>query len=129
VEDIMGHRGRAKVMVVDDDAGVRELLAEALELSGLEVRCAANGRDALVRLRCGGFRPDAIVLDLDMPVMNGWQFRREQLLDARLAGIPVLVASASDLAGLRADGHLRKPYGVDELLAALDALPRPRHAA
>jgi CheY-like chemotaxis protein len=122
-------RGRATVMVVDDDAGVRELLAEILQLSGLDVLCAANGRDALIRLRCGELRPQAIVLDLEMPVMNGWQFRREQLLDETIADIPVLVASGSDPVGIAADGHLRKPYGVDDLLAALDAVAPNRHAA
>lgn len=121
-------RGRATVMVVDDDAGIRELLVEILQLSGLEVLCAANGRDALIRLR-GGELPQAIVLDLDMPVMNGWQFRREQLLDARIADIPVLVASGSDPVGIPADGHLRKPYDVDDLLAAIDAVAPSRHAA
>lgn len=121
----MGDGGRAAaVMVVDDDAGIRELLVEILELSGLRVCCASNGRDALARLRCGAVRPDAIVLDLDMPVMNGWQFRREQLLDPRLADIPVLVASGSDPGAISANGHLRKPYGVDDLLGALDALSR-----
>jgi len=109
-------------MVVDDDASICELLRELLQLSGLEVHCASNGRDALARLRCGGLRPDAIVLDLDMPVMNGWQFRREQLLDASISRIPVLVASASDPGGIRADGHLRKPYDLDDLLTALDAM-------
>jgi len=124
----MGHVGRAAVLVVDDDAMVRELLVEVLQLSGLDVCCATNGRDALARLRCGGQRPDAIVLDLDMPVMNGWQFRREQLLDPALADIPVLVASGSDPAGIRADRHLRKPYALDELLGALDDIAS-RHAA
>jgi CheY-like chemotaxis protein len=124
----MGHMGRAAVLVVDDDASVREILVEILQMSGLEVCCAANGRDALARLRCGQVRPDAIVLDLDMPVMNGWQFRKEQLLDPKLADIPVLVASGSELGSLRADGHLRKPYGVDDLLGALDALASRRAA-
>jgi CheY-like chemotaxis protein len=118
----MGHMGRAAVLVVDDDATVRELLVEVLQFSGLDVCTAANGRDALARLRCGELLPDAILLDLDMPVMNGWQFRREQLLDPALADIPVLVASASDPGAILADGHLRKPYGLDELLGALDDL-------
>jgi CheY-like chemotaxis protein len=125
----MGHRGRATVMVVDDDAGVRELLREILQLSGLEVLCASDGRDALARLRCGDLRPDAIVLDLEMPVMNGWQFRSEQLRDSSISHIPVLVASGSDPDGIRADGHLRKPYDLDDLLTALDAMTSPEAAA
>ena len=124
----MGHGARAAVMVVDDDATIRELLAEVLQMFGLDVSCAANGRDALARLRCGALRPDAIVLDLDMPVMNGWQFRREQLLDPMLADIPVLVASGSDPGAIRADGHLTKPYGMDELLGALRNLTMRRAA-
>lgn len=118
----MGHRGRAAVMVVDDDASVREMLVEILQLSGLRVWCAANGRDALARLRCGDERPDAIVLDLEMPVMNGWQFRREQLRDPALADIPVLIASGSDPGAIHAHAHLRKPYCVDDLLGALEDL-------
>ena len=61
-----------------------------------------------------------------MPVMNGWQFRSEQLRDPALAAIPVLVMSASDLAGVSADAHLEKPFQIGALLEAVARLTQRR---
>jgi CheY-like chemotaxis protein len=81
------------IVVIDDDDDVREVLAELLAEEGYRVRCFANGAEALDHLR----RDSAvavILLDLMMPVMNGWRFREEQTRDQRLAGIPVIAMSA-----------------------------------
>jgi CheY-like chemotaxis protein len=104
------------VMVVEDDAFIRDAVVEILAEEGFEAVGVRNGRDALRRLRRSKVRPSLILLDLMMPVMNGWQFRSEQLRDPALAAIPVLVMSASDPEGVCADGHLAKPFEIGALL-------------
>src|SRR5512138_2541112 len=91
---IGGAARRPTVLVVDDDESVRESLALALELEGYMVLRAAHGIDALLVLRTG-IRPDVILLDLEMPVMPGWEFRERQLADPALADIPVVIVSSS----------------------------------
>jgi len=106
------------VLIVDDDADTRVALADLLEDAGYDVLCAANGREALVRLSVSGVHCDLILLDLLMPVMNGWDFRQRQRATPEIANIPVLLMSAgAHLAvvrdELKADGSMTKP--VDEL--------------
>jgi len=106
------------VLIVDDDADTRVALAGLLEDAGYDVLCAANGREALVRLSVSGVHCDLILLDLLMPVMNGWDFRQRQRAMPEIANIPVLLMSAgAHLAvvrdELKADGSMTKP--VDEL--------------
>ena len=84
------------VLLVDDDVSLLEASADLLELDGYTVATATDGRAALDQLR-RGLRPCVIVLDLMMPVMNGWDFRREQLQDADLKDIPVIVVTAAGL--------------------------------
>ena len=81
------------VLVVDDDADVREMLELFLTHSGFEIRSAANGAQALERMR--EKRPCVVLLDLMMPVMTGWQFRERQLEDPALASVPVVVITAA----------------------------------
>jgi CheY-like chemotaxis protein len=80
------------ILVVDDNADVREVVATTLVLERFEVLTAENGEAALARLR-NDRRPCLIVLDLHMPVMDGFAFRRAQQADAVLASIPVVVVS------------------------------------
>ena len=80
--------------MVEDDPAIRAALTDALEDEGYDVETAANGRLALERLRTGPL-PSAIVLDLMMPVMDGWDFRHAQLQDPRLRSIPVVVVTAA----------------------------------
>ncbi len=113
-----------RILLVDDDAALRSALAEVLEERGYEVACAGDGREALEAL---GRRPapSVILLDLAMPVMDGWAFRAAQRRDPRLAAIPTIVLSAS----LGADGAsvdrlapaaaLSKPFELNRLLEAL----------
>jgi CheY-like chemotaxis protein len=112
---------RATILVIEDDRDIRECMADALEMEGYAVASAGNGREALDRLR-RGLRPDLILLDLLMPVMNGWEFRQVQLADPLLAGIPVVIVSASAPGGTRPAHHLPKPFGIDDLLAVVAQL-------
>jgi CheY-like chemotaxis protein len=82
------------VLVVEDDPDIRATLCEALEDHGFVAIAAGNGAEALTYLRGGNERPNLILLDLMMPVMDGRTFRGEQLADAMLASIPVVVISA-----------------------------------
>lgn len=115
----------ARILVVDDDADLRRSLAEVLEEEGYEVSCANNGEEALKAL--AGVAPNAILLDLTMPVMDGWTFRDVQRNDPRLAGIPTVVISAaySDphaLEGLGAEAFLAKPFEVSRLTETLQRI-------
>jgi CheY-like chemotaxis protein len=115
------HAPDARVLVVDDDQDMRDTVAAALEIEGYAVRCAENGAQALALMR--GYLPEAIVLDLTMPVMNGWELLEAVHEQRELREVQVLVLSA-----MRApDGveHLNKPVSLDELLAALDRMCSP----
>lgn len=106
-----------RVLVVDDDPDIRELLFTALEDEGFEVVPAGNGQEALAIIKT--FRPDVIVLDLMMPVMDGWQFAAE--LRNREEDIPiVLLSAARDLRthakALSAAEIIEKPFDLSELL-------------
>lgn len=81
------------ILVVDDDADIRDSLAELLVDEGYTVRCFASGDEALAHLRHDG-KASLIILDLMMPGMNGWAFREEQQHDEKLADIPVIAMSA-----------------------------------
>jgi CheY-like chemotaxis protein len=112
-------RRRAHILLVEDDLSIRDALCELLAEEGFEVACASNGAEALDRLTAGD-PPVLILLDLMMPVMDGFAFRSAQREDPRLARIPVVVLSAGHgaerAASLAADGFLAKPFGVDALL-------------
>jgi len=82
------------VLIIDDDLPVRTALKELFETEGYAVALAANGRAALNHLR-KGLRPCAILLDLMMPVMDGWDFRNEQLADPALKDLPVVILTAA----------------------------------
>src|SRR5262245_23155992 len=82
------------VLVVDDDEEIRNALTEFLSDEGYGVVSASNGREALASLR-EGVHPSVILLDLMMPVMDGWDFRAEQLRDPGLRDIPVVVITAT----------------------------------
>jgi len=112
------------VLVVDDDADILDVYSVVLEDAGYEVLTAGNGQEALERVR----RPDGsnvslILLDVMMPVMNGWEFLAQRSEDPKLRNIPVVVCTGDP----RAFGHtpegvaavLQKPIGLDTLLAAI----------
>ena len=103
---------------------MREALSDALARHGWEVETARDGADALQKLHSGP-RPSVILLDIMMPVMDGWQFRSLQRGDPDLWDIPVVVLSANELMrgaaiDMGIDGFLKKPVNTDRLLAELD---------
>ena len=112
------------IMIVEDDRDTREMLGRFLELEGFEVQTAANGQLALDALQ--QTEPCVILLDLMMPVMNGWQFREQQARDPRFSRIPVVVVTAAgprdDIPKITADGWLSKPVDFDRLLATIAPL-------
>jgi CheY-like chemotaxis protein len=108
------------VCVVDDDPDIREVLGDVLEGEGYGVVTAENGAVALERLRSGK-RPCLILLDLMMPVMDGWQFEEQRAKDAALSRIPVVILSGAgrarlDTAARNAAGALTKPVPLGQLL-------------
>jgi CheY-like chemotaxis protein len=114
---------RRAVMVVDDDPDVRETVCDVLALQGYDVVPATNGQEALDILRARSHRIGVIVLDLMMPVLDGWRFREIQAADAELAAIPVIVVTASGRVEDLDDGVtvLKKPLRLEQLLAAVAA--------
>jgi two-component system chemotaxis response regulator CheY len=113
------------ILVVDDDDAVRGAIAETLELEGYSVESAADGLQALEKIKLTP--PDAIVLDLMMPVMDGWTFMERCRKEHLCSGTPVLVTSAvrrleEKAAGMHVDACLAKPFDLDELLALVAQL-------
>ncbi len=106
------------ILVVDDDPDLREFLRLMLTSLGFEVTSAANGQEALDDME--GHDPDLILLDMKMPVMNGWEFCRA--LEGRDTHPPIVVLTAApDPAGraaeVHADGWLGKPFECADLEA------------
>jgi CheY-like chemotaxis protein len=117
-------QGERSILIVEDDSDLREALSAVLRDEGYFVAVAADGREALDRLR-RQWRPSLILLDLTMPVMNGWQFRAEQRQDPALSGIPVVVLSAGDhlaeqMVPLGIKDYVRKPIELNHLLQTIE---------
>jgi CheY-like chemotaxis protein len=115
------------VFIVEDDVDTREMIGRFLELEGYAVETAANGRQALDRLD-GGTRACVILLDLMMPVMDGWEFRRLQASHAAFSDIPVIVFSAAGrdrMQQIEANDYLSKPVDLDELLERISRFCQP----
>jgi CheY-like chemotaxis protein len=118
------------VLIVEDQDMAREFLATMLAAEGYGVLEAANGCEALAIL-FGDSRPDVILLDLVMPIMDGWEFLEEQGRDPRLRTIPTIVVSGVpshdprclEMPPVR---FLRKPYTAEQLVAAIEADCGPR---
>jgi len=114
------------VLIVDDDEDIRNALREILPTWGYSVIGAADGYEAMTFAR--EFTPATIILDLFMPKMNGFLFRRWQLAQPNLANVPVIVLTAAGSAGadLLSDvTALYKPVDFDLLHAFLDVHVRP----
>jgi signal transduction histidine kinase len=113
-----------RILLVEDDIAIRDALQGILEDEGYAVATAENGHQALHQLHAHA-APDLIVLDLRMPVMDGWQFRAAQKSEPALAAIPVLAISAdgsAKAAAIDAQAYLRKPLSTDALLGAISRI-------
>jgi two-component system, chemotaxis family, chemotaxis protein CheY len=120
------------VLVVDDDSSMRILLAEELRCRGYSVSVARNGREALDRLDV--MTPDVIVLDLMMPVMDGWTFVKRYRDHARRRSVPIIAMSAAgDLPPgyppLCVTAFFRKPFDLNELANCIAQLARTPRAS
>lgn len=114
------------ILIVEDEGLIRSLLVEILEEEGYHAVGAANGAVALNKLRMAELPPRLILLDLNMPVMNGWQFRAALQQEAALADIPVIILSAGrnidqEAKALHAVDYLTKPLDLTTLLALIKA--------
>ena len=111
------------VMVVDDDQDISDILSEILTRAGHSVVTARNGVEALEKLK--SVRPALILLDLNMPVMDGFEFRRLQRLDPAVAQVPTVIMSAlyqmrERIAHLGVDDALEKPIALERLLQVVE---------
>jgi CheY-like chemotaxis protein len=123
-----GNNNRPLVLVVDDDADLRELLVVLLSAEDLDVATAGNGQEALAAMATR--RPDLIVLDMKMPVMDGWELCRR--LDATQDDRPpILVMTAAydpaaRAAEVHADGSIGKPFENEEVRALVRRIVKRR---
>jgi CheY-like chemotaxis protein len=125
---------RAHILVVDDDRELRDTLREVLEDLGYVVTSAEDGLDALSQLRGPARRPDLILLDLQMPNLDGEGFRSEQLKREDIAEIPVALLTAdqegkSKAAALHTDAYLSKPLKLLELMSVIPRVIGEKQAA
>ncbi len=107
--------------MVDDDPDIRDALCELLEDEGYRAVSASNGQEALIYLNSRE-PPCVILLDLMMPVMDGWEFRRRQQNDPRWSNIPVVVITAAGKYGagqISVERVLPKPLQLEQVLEAL----------
>ena len=138
-------RAPGRVLVVDDEEGIRVVMSKQLEYAGFDVITASSGAEALSVLRSDD-TIRVVLLDMLMPDMDGWAFRRAQLIDQQLAPIPAVVMTGAPLPSLvheqlQASDYLLKPVGRDHLVSVVsnycapslvpalavvrDAVPRP----
>jgi two-component system chemotaxis response regulator CheY len=115
-----------RILIVEDEPSIRTLLSDMLRDEGYAVITAANGAEALELSR--NFAPDIVLLDLWLPIMDGWAFLRERQRRHTLAAVPVLAMSADRERGLAtardlgATAVVAKPFDLTELLAMVERL-------
>lgn len=121
---------KGTILVVDDDPDVRRLICEGLTSAGYKVVSARHGREALDYLHSSAL-PDLIVLDLVMPVMDGWELRRQQVAEPALATIPVLILTVVEapLMPTGAAAYLKKPFEFPRLINIVGILCQQRRGA
>ncbi|MGE4233958.1 MAG: response regulator [Bacteriovoracia bacterium] len=122
------HNNRT-IFLIEDDEAILESLKEILELSAYSVLSASNGKQALDMLKerraTKKMMPSLILLDLMMPVMDGFEFRSQQLLEGEISDIPVVVMSAAGqidkkVKEISVTAYLKKPINIDVLLETVD---------
>jgi CheY-like chemotaxis protein len=112
-----------QILIVEDDSALREALAQVLSDEGYELLSARDGLEAVNCLKKGN-RPDVILLDLSMPVVNGWEFRMFPKRDPELARIPVVLVTAGgytreEVAWLEPAALVPKPVDLTLLLSVI----------
>jgi CheY-like chemotaxis protein len=116
-------RAKQQILLVDDDRDVIDALRLVLSEEGYDVATASNGYEALVYLKSHSPPPSLILLDVMMPIMDGYEFRIEQQRDPAIARIPVVVVTAGAIgervAEMGVTGLLRKPFDLERLLREL----------
>ncbi len=117
-------RGPLPILLVEDDADSRESLTFLLGAAGCTVVSVEHGLEALQQL-WNGFKPCVILLDLRTPVMDGWEFRKEQLKDPEIASIPIVIYSGhpqvhAQATGIGAVACFGKPLDIDALMNFVD---------
>ncbi len=125
----MNRPAKRSILVVEDDAAIARFVSLALEEEGYTVLLAANGAEALDVLGTGEL-PNLVLLDMLMPVMDGWEFAR-QFRERYDRQIPIVVMTAATSAQERAaqvnaEAFLGKPFDLDDLLACVERYSRPR---
>jgi two-component system chemotaxis response regulator CheY len=121
---------QTRVLIVDDDSDLRSFVVDALEFSGYAVDTAEHGRAALDQVRRA--RPDLVLLDMMMPVMDGWAFLQECSKDDSCRKVPVVVVSAAasvqptSANSLGVQAVLKKPFGLDDLVAVVERHVTPQ---
>lgn len=105
------------VLVVEDDDSIREVIKEVLQIEGFAVISVCNGKEA-IEVLSKSRNPCLIILDLMMPVMNGWEFLKAAKANSAIAAIPIVVASAGIDYGQTVDAErvLKKPIDLNGLL-------------
>lgn len=116
-----GQRADARVLVVDDDVSILDTISSILTSEGYQVMAASGGREALAMMR--SWHPTLVLLDMRMPVMDGWAVARAMREGGSMAQIVVMTAAESarrwaDEIG--AAGHLAKPFDLDELIECVE---------
>lgn len=111
------------ILVIEDDSDIRETLRQILEVQGYQVTTASHGREGLEALE-HGLRPNLILLDLMMPVMNGWEFLTVRKERDELTQIPIVILSAvrnpEQQSGLAGYPFVKKPLDLDVLLNTVE---------
>lgn len=112
---------KKRILIIEDDANIREVLELALASEGYEVSSASNGKDGLSRIASHG-KPDLILLDLMMPIMNGWEFVEALKSSKELSTLPVVVVSAFTEKShqISCNAFLTKPLDLNLLLRAIE---------
>jgi CheY-like chemotaxis protein len=114
-----------KILIVEDNPSILNIMKLAVENAGYEVCTSMNGHDGLELLSDMKTLPSLIILDLIMPIMNGFEFRKSQLSDGRLAHIPVILLTANNnfkesKEKLQAHEFLNKPVDIKDLLYIIE---------
>lgn len=115
------------ILIVEDDLDIAENLKALLVLEGYSTSISKDGREALDHLHADRPKPDLILLDLMMPIMDGFQFYQAQQADPQLSNIPVVVMTAggnveAKVQSLGVQAYFRKPLDVDRLFATIERL-------